>query len=78
MSQKLNLWTIYENTTDFPGQFVARRFELDQPTNDHFADTDVEVVRDWVRTQSERSGQGSPYCLLRQTHDDPVILETWV
>lgn len=28
------LWTIFDSPQDFPGLFVARRFNYDQPTND--------------------------------------------
>jgi hypothetical protein len=78
MSQKLNTWTLYQNTKDFPGQFVARRFELDKPTSDHFADSNVERVRQWIYEEAVKSGQGEPYCLPRQSQDDPVVMETWI
>lgn len=78
MQQKLNIWTIYENTKDFPGKFVARRFELDQPTRDHFVGASAEAVRDWVQEEAAKMGQGAPYRLPRQPEDDTVILESWV
>jgi hypothetical protein len=53
VQQKLNIWTIYENTKDFPGKFVARRFELDQPTRDHFVGASAEAVRDWVQEEAD-------------------------
>jgi hypothetical protein len=28
------MWTVYKNPTDYPGLFVARRFELDKATPD--------------------------------------------
>jgi hypothetical protein len=78
MNKKLNTWTLYQNTKDFPGQFVARRFELEKPTNDHFAHSDVEHVRTWIQKEATKSGQGTPYCLPRQPQDDHVIMETWL
>jgi hypothetical protein len=30
----MDIWTVYENPSDYPGRFVARRFILDQPTAD--------------------------------------------
>lgn len=78
MGKSISSWTIYHNPKDFPGLFVARRFELDKPTDDHFTHTDVECVRQWVHAEAVNSGQGSPYCLPRQPQDDPVIIETWI
>jgi len=74
----LNIWTVYENPLDFPGQFVARRFENNKPTLDHFADPLLERVREWVHLQAAQYGQGSPYRLDRAPSDDPDILETWL
>jgi hypothetical protein len=78
MSKKLNVWTVYKNTKDFPGQYVSRRFELDKPTRDHFANNDKNKVIEWIFSQAAKCGQGDPYCLPRQHQDDPVIVETWV
>ena len=78
MPKILNLWTIYQNTTDYPGLFVARRFELDRPTNDTFADKEIEAVRRWVREHASQSGQGVPHRLPRQPEDDPLVVETWI
>ena len=78
MAQQLCIWTIYKNPSDFPGKFVARRFEGDKPTNDHYANENVDTVRKWIHKDAGNRGQGSPHRLERQPNDDPVILESWV
>ena len=76
--QTLNLWTVYYSTLDFPGKYVARRFELDKPTHDHFASDDIESVRSWIKQQATKHPQGMPYRMNRQSGDDPAIVEVWV
>jgi hypothetical protein len=76
--RKLNIWTVYHNTKDFPGLYVARRFELDRPTQDHFADINIEPVRAWIHKQAQIYQQELPYRLERQDGDDRVIVEVWV
>lgn len=78
MSGKLNMWTLYQGTTDFPGQIVARRFELDKPTEDHYANKDVEQVRAWIKQEGAKVSQGSLVCMPRQPQDDPTIIEVWL
>lgn len=78
MATTLNTWTVYRNTKDFPGLYVARRFELDKPTADHYADGEKKEVIKWIFEQAVKFGQGEPYCLPRQPEDDPVIVETWL
>jgi hypothetical protein len=34
--KQLELWTVYQNTSDYPGQYVARKFLNDQPTAEMF------------------------------------------
>ena len=52
----LNIWTIYYNTTDFPEQYVARRFVLDKPQDDHFADKSIDNVRGWIFENASHYG----------------------
>jgi len=76
---ELRIWTVYDtNTIDFPGLFVARLFEADKPTDNFYANEDLEAVRTWVRYEAKLLGDDYLYRLKRQERDDPVILETWV
>ncbi len=74
----LHIWTIYKNPVDFPGQYVARRFEYNQPTSDFFVSGNLSEVRNHVKRSIEKTGQGSPFQHLRHPSDDPVILESWL
>lgn len=66
----LNLWTIYASPTDYPGKFVARRFEMDRPTSEVIlADT-----LDEVRSLLPRGLT----CIGRSSYDEPQIVETWL
>lgn len=78
MERKLSLWTVYKNPTDYPGKFVARRFELDQPTTDFNVGDDIEPIRDWIFQEAIRFRQGSPFKMERSVNDDPIIYETWI
>lgn len=69
--QPFPIWTVYENPTDFPGKFVARLWDLDQPTDQiKVADTLREIRAELMPLGLHR--------LERQPEDDPHILETWL
>jgi hypothetical protein len=67
----LDMWTIYNGPKDFPGEFVARRFVLDQPTQDAFGGPTLAAVR-------QPFLDAGLYCMARADTDDPVIVETWL
>ena len=67
----LSMWTVYRSPRDYPGKYVARRFELDRPTMDVIVDDAL----DNVRALMERRGL---YRLDRYPDDDPVIVEVWL
>ena len=68
---KLDLWTIYVNPTDRPGDYMARRFILDQPTGDVIAaDTLMEIRQPFI--------DAGFVCLTRNETDEPHIVETWL
>lgn len=77
-SSKLVMWTVYNSPTDFPGQYVARQFEMEQPTSHHFAHNDFAKVQGWVRAEAARKGLAAPVRMARQPGDDPVIVEVWM
>ena len=75
--KKLNIWKVFFNTTDYPEQYVARRFELDKPTEDHLVDASIGRVRSWIAEEATRYGQGVPVRTDRNPQDAPVIVEVW-
>lgn len=74
MADALCIWTITKNPSDFPGQFVARRHEIQTgthgPTEDHFVANTLEGVRRKLPPHLTRLG--------RSRSDDPVIVECWM
>jgi len=77
-SKPLNLWTVYKNPKDYPGAYVARRFETDQPTGECYAHVELNRVREWVIEQSLALNHCYTFCLTREPGDDPCILEVWM
>lgn len=70
MSAGLEIWTVYEHPSDWPqGTFVARKWLLDQRTEQCVTGRSLEEVR----------GKLPPglYRMPRSPTDDPVIVETW-
>jgi hypothetical protein len=67
---KLSAWTIYDHPSDFPDDYVARRFEYDQPTSDM-----IVGELDQMRKAFLRAGL---VCMTRDQKDDPKIVETWL
>jgi len=67
-------YAIYENPSDFPGQFVVRKWIISAgeavPTNEHWT----------AKTLEEARGHVPPWlaCLTRSPEDDPVIVEVWI
>jgi len=66
----LTIWTVYDHPSDFPDYFVARKFDMNIPTQDYIADKSLTIIRDWLQ------GQGLTF-LPRQEDDDPNIIEIW-
>lgn len=75
---KLALWTVYESPADHPGQFVARRFLNDEPTEHHKVSTHLSVVRKWIEHDAMNFNQGLPVRVERSEQDEPQIVETWL
>jgi hypothetical protein len=67
----LDVWTVYDHPTDWPDYFVARRFEVDQPTGSLILNKALSEL------QQDLASRGLVR-LERQPADDPVILETWL
>lgn len=70
MSETFELWTVYDSPIDLPERFVARKWLLDQPTNELLQDKTLDGLRQKLPRGLVR--------LERSQHDDPKIVETWV
>lgn len=68
----LSIWTIYDNPTDYPGKFVARRFEGETPTASIVIADDIETIRNIMHFEF------GLVKLMRHPSDDPKIVETWL
>jgi len=71
MSETLSLWTIYDHPTDYPNNFVARRFDLDRPTPEHIVANSLDELRQMMMNAGLS-------CLTRNPEDEPHIVETWL
>jgi hypothetical protein len=75
MSDVFDIWTIYDHPTDFPDNFVARRFEIAGPrpliTGDVLVARSLEALRAWMQSRDL-------FCIQRTVDDDEKIVETWV
>jgi len=70
------MWTIYENPSDYPGLFVARRWRIASDGSLHCLDPAlVERTLQPIRDEMHRLGL---YRLARSEGDDPVIVESWI
>jgi hypothetical protein len=71
--EPLSIWTVYQNPSDYPGKFVARRSEITRDithTNDMFVANTLEEIRALLPVGLHR--------IERYQLDDPVIVECWV
>lgn len=71
----LTMWTVYgPTTTDHPGKWVVRAFDIEQGrATPHAACTTHDSLLD-ARRAGVPPGLG---CLMRSPTDDPTICETW-
>jgi hypothetical protein len=72
----LAMWTVYDNPTDYPGKFVARRFDVDKdgpkPSASIIVMDDLEKLRDVLQFEL------GLVKVMRNEGDDPKIVETWL
>jgi hypothetical protein len=66
----LDVWIVYDSPSDFPGKFVARRFQVKTPTPDVLVADTLEGLRKLLPQGLVR--------LERTPHDQPHIVEVWV
>lgn len=72
--ENLEMFVIYQNTSDYPGRTVARKFTITskgQIPDDNVIESRLEDLR-------KRFQSMGLVCLDRHPTDDPVIVETWV
>lgn len=67
----LPLVTVYYNTSDFPGKYLARLWDMDKPTPYAVVRDTLDLIRLSIPT-SFMSNLG------RQPLDDPNIVEVWL
>ena len=72
----LQIWTVYDHPTDYPDNFVARRFDVDgdgvRPTSNIIIAPDLDTLRNVLQFQMGLS------CITRYADDDPNIVEVWL
>jgi hypothetical protein len=66
----LDVWIVYDSPSDFPGKFIARRFQMNTPTSDVLSADTLEALRKLLPKGLVR--------LDRTAHDQPHIVEVWV
>lgn len=66
----LDIWVVYENPSDYPGLYVARKFRNEKSTAELVQGNTLLEVRALLPRGLVR--------LPRQHLDDPVIVETWI
>lgn len=69
----MDYYVIYENPTDYPGEWVVRRYTLG------FYATAMGKPKRFLSLEDARGciPQGLT-CFKREVVDDPVIVETWL
>ena len=67
-------FTIYHNTKDFPGKYVVRLWDGDQPMRLASVKDTLEAARATIPMDCP-----APFTRIERTaEDDPVIVETWL
>ena len=70
MTNKLAIWTIYDHPLDYSSGFIARKFELDQPTSETVTGTTLQGVREQLPLGLTR--------IARDNMDHPSVVESWL
>ena len=72
----LAIWTVYKNPTDYPGKFVARRFDIDadgpKPSASVIIAPNLKTLRSILAFEMHL------ICMPRNEGDEPQIVETWL
>jgi hypothetical protein len=70
----MDIWTIYNHPTDYPDNFVARRYVIENGIITATSEVRLADTLDGIR---QKLPMGL-YCFSRQFDDDPNIVESWV
>lgn len=74
MTDHLEVWAIYRSPSDYPGQYVARKFLATvpdpTPTTEMFTAATLGEIRALLPPGLN--------CFDRDDSDDPKIVETWL
>jgi hypothetical protein len=71
---KLEIWTIYFSPKDFPNEYVARMFELDQPTKSILRASGLEDLRGKIQNYSDHE----LVRINRSENDHRSVIESWI
>lgn len=74
MSDQLDIWTIYYNTSDLPGLYTARRSSIGRDGIIPASSVFIGKTLDGIRTTIPKGLHRLP----RDPFDDPVIVEVWL
>lgn len=77
MSDVLQMWTVYDHPTDYPHDFVARRWDVGGGGGGEPVKTDIVMTAKFLDDLRDMLPPGL-YCLPRLDDDDPKIVETWL
>lgn len=69
----LDMWTVYENPSDYPGHFVTRQWRVGSDG----ARCEEAVIVVHTLEQARMLIPPGLHCQSRSPDDDPVIVETW-
>ena len=72
----LAIWTVYDNPTDYPGKFVARRYDVG--ANRVTTSSSVIIMDDLEKLRDVLEFELHLVKLMRMPEDDPKIMETWL
>lgn len=67
----LAMWTVYKHPRDYPNSYVARLWNMDQPTESVVVSPDLWSLRKLLLEMNLIP-------MPRQEGDDPVIVEVWI
>ena len=73
MSGTLELWVVYDHPSDFPGVFMARKWEPEGATEDIVEADDLAGVRKLILARAPCAVR-----MARSKFDDAKIVETWL
>jgi DNA-binding IclR family transcriptional regulator len=74
-TNELEIWTICESPSDYPGKYTLRRHVIAAGLT--FADQNC-IISDALEPLRARMRARHLHCLGRLEHDDPVIVESWI